>query len=128
MKITPDTMDSLGINPRDEGKWLFDLYPSGWHFRWNENFPHLSSMSLMVDPGGVESREEGALRLYEAHETVVLELRLTPSQIERSAAMRLNQMAALDEPGPDDPPDRFSYSPEVEFSVMCWKRPKKSTA
>lgn len=94
-----------------------------WNFAWPVNFPALESLSLMFDPGEVGRRENGSVELYAVEDVMVRNLgHLKPSQIEERAARRLVEFSQLEEPNGD--PRQYDWMPEVECSVMCWKRPK----
>jgi hypothetical protein len=122
MELTPYASQALGIEIVGSGELLMDLFPTGgWHFDRPQNFPHLQSMSLLFDPGNVGHRKQGTIRLYEPYDVVVDQILLKPSEIEKKASERLQEMATLEEPNGD--PDQYMYFPEVKCSVVCWKKP-----
>jgi hypothetical protein len=87
-----------------------------WDYRWLQNFPSLSNLSLLFDPILIASLEEGSIKLYEPRDVVVEQFNRTPIELQEMVSVRLEEMAEIFRQRPE--------VPKVECFVVCWKKPK----
>lgn len=78
-----------------------------------QNFPALSSISLLFDPMEFRHLTQGSIKLYEPYDVVVEQFNRTPSELKSIVTARLEAMAR----------PKLEV-PVVECFVMCWKKPK----
>jgi hypothetical protein len=89
-----------------------------WDNGWFTNMPNLKSFGLYLDPGDVSEKDQGTLCLYEPEDVPMLHCsRYKPSEAEKAVQGKLKELrgAGLCEP-------------DVEVSVLCWKKPKGYTS
>lgn len=105
--------------PKDFASLEDQTNDSMYGHRWLQNFPTLSSVDLLFDPIKFAMLENGSLKLYEPYDVIVDAFNRTPSEMQERVTTRFEWMAQS--------AGLNREVPAVEYSVVCWKKPRDSS-